>query len=155
MGGAAGDDHQVPVARGRPAAVAVRDTTLHLVHVQHGGAHPQRRTLAQPEGGADPWTEREVGVGGAQLVELSPGEVADVDGAGGQAGRDQVVDEPGHLGEVRGDVQGQVQRHAAQPAGAGAFQPLRGTGEVASGHPVTPHRSELFEHETGGGVLVE
>ena len=97
-------------ARGRAAAVAVDVAALDRVGVEHGGPDRQGAAVAEPQGGADPGAEGEVGVllrraGSSstsvrwetQIVQR-PARVVELVDAGG----DHVVHQPLDLAEVRG-----------------------------------------------------
>jgi len=136
----------------RASAIAEGVAALDRVHVEHGGPHRERAPVTEPEFGADPRADGEVGVAGGKAIELTAGEVADEDGAGGQAGGDDVVDQPGDLAEVAGDVEGEVHRDPGQPAGVRALVHTEGLvclRELAPTHAVATHRRELLEHVPG------
>ncbi len=75
--GPAADHQEVTGLRRGAVAVAEQVAARDLVHVEQGGGHLQRAAVAEPELGADPRAERQVGVGRAQLGQLAGGEVAD------------------------------------------------------------------------------
>ncbi len=118
VGGAAADDQEVPGPRGLAAAVAERVAAVELVHVEHGRRDVQRGAVAEPELGADPRPDLEVGVRRAELGELVVGEVADPDRGRAEAGGHDVVHQPVHLVEVGAVGERQVQGHAREAAAA-------------------------------------
>ncbi len=136
-------------------AVAEQVAALDRVHVEDRGGHPQRLAVAEPQAGADPRPDREVGVRRLQLLELGGGEVADPDRGGRQSGGDHVVEQPVHLGEVGALREREVQRDALEPGPGVRAHQLGRRPELAGGHAVAQHAGQPLEDEPGVGLAPE
>ena len=113
---------EVAVARGAAAAVAEHVAALERVDVEHGRGDPQRVAVAEPQVGADPGPDREVGVRRAEGGQLVGGEVADPDGAGRELGGDQSVSSRSTSARWPPEASG---RCSATPSSAAAAELLR------------------------------
>ena len=154
MGGAA-TDHEDGAGLGRRTpAITEGVAALDLVAVQHCRGHLQGVAGTQPQVGADPWPDREVGVRRAQRRQVGPGQVAHPDGRGVQAGSHDVGHQPLGLGQVGPRRERQVDRNAVEPGTGVLGDDLRGIPELASREPVAQHRRHPLDQEAGGGVVV-
>ena len=134
------------------AAVAEGLAALERVDVEDRRGHRQGAAVAEPQVGADAGAEGEVGVGRASAAELGLGQVASEDGAGSSPAAPRVVDQPGDLAEVRGDVERQVHGHAPQAGQAALGHDLAGRGELAAGHAVAAHARSAARARSGRRV---
>ena len=116
MGGAAADDQQVAGAGRGAAAVAEDVAALELVDVEHGRGDAQRLAVAEPQAGADPRPDVEVGVRRRSPAQLVVGQVADPDrGASPSPAATTSFISACDLVEVRARGERQVERHAREP----------------------------------------
>ena len=127
-------DQDVPACGAAAAAVAEDVAALDRVHVEHGRASPQRVAVAEPQVGADPRPELEVGVRLRAGRPARRGQVARPRPCGsGQPGRDHVGHQPVDLG-----------RGASPASGRCSATPSTGDAVAASSSPPRAGRGAVM-----------
>jgi len=152
--GAAGHDHQRAGAGHGAAPVAELLATLDRVRVQHPGRDAERAPVAEPQVGADPGPERELGVARREHREVLDAEVGDPDHrrepvVAAEPGSDDVGHQVLGLGEVVTGVEGEVDRGAldADAVAVVLAQRAHRVAEAACGEAVPLHRGQAFEDD--------
>ena len=144
MRGATGGDHDPPIAGGLAAAIAEGLTTLDRVYVEHGRAHREGPPITQPQLGADPGPEGDVGMTLAKLRQLGCTQMRDPDRVV-EPGRNRVEHEALRFGVPATERQVDADPFDLQASIAGQ---IGGLLELRGREAMTLHRGQLLQQHS-------
>jgi len=145
VGGAAADHDEVSGGRRPVLAVSAALSPRQRLDVEHRSASRDGAAVTQPEPGADPRAEHDVGMAPTEAREVGTVQMAHPDDAGRQAGAAKPVDPVRGLGnrvDTAWAVQRQVQRESLQRQ---PVQRRRDRRQLVGADAVPPHRGAALD----------